>query len=320
MNPAPAYLSAPSYVLGEHEADHTTIANLHARAREFGMPPKAALWGWGTVRRTAKSLETLAVESGTAALRAAGVDPGTVDGLIVCSTKFPGGPRTHGRFVEAVMTGIGLGDAAFTGITLNRCTNLLVGLRTAHALVAAGQHRRMLVLSSDRITDESVRMENFALFSDGAAACVVGAEPHGVDAYEMVGGASAQDPTSLDWSNEISSDLARLVNERVLTAADMKPGDLDGVLHLNLFKPLVVMKERQAGFSADQLFLDNISRVGHCFAADPLINLVDRGTAGQLRDHGHYLLAASVPGVRVSVLLHKLPAVPAPAAPTSQEH
>ncbi|GAA0476216.1 3-oxoacyl-ACP synthase [Streptomyces olivaceiscleroticus] len=320
MNPAPAYLSAPSYVLGEHEADHTTIANLHARAREFGMPPKAALWGWGTVRRTAKSLETLAVESGTAALRAAGVDPGTVDGLIVCSTKFPGGPRTHGRFVEAVMTGIGLGDAAFTGITLNRCTNLLVGLRTAHALVAAGQHRRMLVLSTDRITDESVRMENFALFSDGAAACVVGAEPHGADAYEMVGGASAQDPTSLDWSNEISSDLARLVNERVLTAADMKPGDLDGVLHLNLFKPLVVMKERQAGFSADQLFLDNISRVGHCFAADPLINLVDRGTAGQLRDRGHYLLAASVPGVRVSVLLHKLPAVPAPAAPTSQEH
>ncbi|MGI5471283.1 3-oxoacyl-ACP synthase [Streptomyces sp. CA-132043] len=319
MNTAPAYLSAPSYVLGETEADHTTIANLHARAREFGMPPKAELWGWGTVRRTAKSLETLAVESGRAALRAAAVEPGSVDGLIVCSTKFPGGPRTHGRFVETVMTGIGLGDAAFTGITLNRCTNLLVGLRTAHALVAAGQHRRMLVLSIDRITDESVRMENFALFSDGAAACVVGAEPHGADSYELVAGASAQDPASLDWSNEISSDLARVVNERVLTAAGMKPGDIDGVLHLNLFKPLVVMKERQAGFSAEQLFLDNISRVGHCFAADPLINLVDRGAAGQLRDDGHYLLAASVPGVRVSVMLRKLPATPAPAATTSQE-
>ncbi|WP_030260766.1 hypothetical protein [Streptomyces violens] len=70
MNTAPAYLSAPRYVLGETEADHTSIANLTARAREFGMPPKAALWGWGTVRRTAKSLEALAVESGATALTA----------------------------------------------------------------------------------------------------------------------------------------------------------------------------------------------------------------------------------------------------------
>ncbi|MFI8993946.1 3-oxoacyl-ACP synthase [Streptomyces sp. NPDC053542] len=317
MNTAPAYLSAPRYILGETETDHTTIANLTARAREFGMPPKAALWGWGTVRRTAKSLESLAVESGAAALAAAGVEPGSVDGLIMCSTRFPGGPRTHGRFVEAVMSGIGLADAAFTGITLNRCTNLLVGLRMAQAFVAAGHHRRVLVLSTDRITDESVRMENFALFSDGAAACVVGAEPHGTDAYEMVAGASAQDPTALDWSNEISSDLARAVNERVLTAAGMKAGDVDGVLHLNLYKPLVVMKERQAGFAAEQLYLDNITRVGHCFAADPLINLVDRGAAGGLRDGGHYLLAASVPGVRVGVLLRKLSAGPAPAAATA---
>lgn len=318
MNAAPVHLSAPRYVIGETEADHTSVKDLPRKAREFGMPLQASLWGWGSVRRTDQSLETLAVRSGLATLDAAGTDPSSVDCLVLCSTRFPGGPRTHGKFVETVMSGIGLDNAEFTGITLNRCTNLLVGLRTAQALVAAGHHRTVLVVTTDRICDESVRMENFALFSDGAAAALVSDTPWGPDAYEIVAGASAQDPRTLEWTNEISSDLARAVNERILDAADMKIGDIDGVLHLNLYKPVVVLKERQAGFTTDQLFLDNIPRIGHCFAADPLINLADRATAGQLRDDGHYLLAASVPGVRVGVLLRKLPAAPAPEAATTE--
>ncbi|UUU39506.1 3-oxoacyl-ACP synthase [Streptomyces sp. NBC_00162] len=319
MNATPVHLSAPRYVLGENPADHTSMANLTARAAELRMPAKASLWGWGTIHRTGKNLETLAVESGRATLAAAGAEPGQVDALILCSTRFPGGPRTHGGFVQAVMTGLGLGDAAFTGITLNRCTNLLVGLRLAQALVASGQHHTVLVVTTDRISDEAIRMENFALFSDGSAACLVSARPYGDNAYEILGGASAQDPPSLGWSNEISSDLARVVNDRILTPLDLTLKDVDGVLHPNLFKPIVVLKERQAGFSAGQLFLDNIPRVGHCFAADPLINLVDRAEAGQLRDGGHYLLASSVPGVRVGVLLRKLSAAQQPTSDETPE-
>jgi 3-oxoacyl-[acyl-carrier-protein] synthase-3 len=306
VNLSRTFLTGARYVLGETELDHTEIENLSGRAREFGMPAKAELWGWGTVRRTVRTLEDMAVEAGRASLDAAGVEPASVDGLILCSTRFPGGPQTHGTFVGTIMAGIGLEHAAFTGVTLNRCTNLLVALRLAQALVTAGQHRRVLVITTDRITDESVRMENFALFSDGAAACVVSGEQSGTDCYEILGGASAQSPGSLDSSNEISSDLAREVNDRLLGPLDMKCGDLDGLLHANLHKPVVVMKERQAGFTAAQLFTDNITRIGHCFAADPLINLVDANASGRLRAGGRYLLASSVPGVRVGVLLHRL--------------
>lgn len=307
MNGGRTFLTGARYVLGETDAHHTTIENLPERAREFGMPPKAELWGWGNVRRTERSIEDLAVESGRASLDAAAFEPDSVDGLILCSTRFPGGPRTHGAFVETIMGGIGLDHAAFTGVTLNRCANLLVALRLAQALVVAGQHRRVLVVTTDRITDESTRMENFALFSDGAAACVVSDEPGEGESCEILGSTSAQLPRALDWSNEISPHLAREVNERLLGPLDMKSGDLDGLLHANLYKPVVALKERQAGFTSEQLFTDNIARIGHCFAADPLINLVDRSTAGALRDGGRYMLASSVPGVRVGVLLHKLP-------------
>ncbi|MGW1641086.1 3-oxoacyl-ACP synthase [Streptomyces lavendulae] len=325
LSAAPAvHLSAPRYVLGELPAAHTTVEGLAERARTFGMPPRAELWGWGTVHRTAKALETLAAETARATLDGAGAAPADVDCLILCSTRFPGGPRTHGAFVENVLAATGLGAAAFTGLTLGRCANLLAGIRTGQAYVASGMYRTVMVVTADRVTDESVRMENFALFSDGAASCLISADPLGPDAYEIVAGAGAQDPAGLDWSNEISSDLAREVNRQILEDAGMKIGDIQGVLHPNLYKPLVVLKERQAGFTREQLFLDNIPRVGHCFAADPLINLVDREEAGDLRPRGHYLLASSVPGVRIGVLLRKLPATdpatdPATASETETE-
>jgi 3-oxoacyl-[acyl-carrier-protein] synthase-3 len=143
------------------------------------------------------------------------------------------------------------------------------------------------------------------LFSDGAASCLVSADPGTADSYEILGCASAQEAATLDWSSQISSDLTRQVNEQLLEPAGLKLSHVAALLHVNLFKPLLVMKERQAGFQLDQLYLDNITRTGHCFAADPLVNLVDRVALGHV-DQGHYcMLAASVPGARYGILLRK---------------
>jgi 3-oxoacyl-[acyl-carrier-protein] synthase-3 len=306
MSGHPVFLHGPQYVLGEIEADFSTIDNLYARAEEFRMAPDPALWGWGSIFRTERSLEAMAVESGSATLRAAGIAPSSIDALVLCCTDVPGPARAHGRFMESVLTGIGLGDIAFHGLNFNRCVNLLAALDVAGSFVASGRYRRVLVITTDRVLDEAGRMAHYALFSDGAASCVVAADDEGRDSYQLVACATAQDTRSLAWSNEISADLARQVNERLLTPLDMKLGDVSGLMHGNIFKPLVVMKERQAGFSREQIYTDNITRVGHCFAADPVVNLVDRAAIGHVRPDGYYLLASSVPGSRIGVLLRKL--------------
>jgi 3-oxoacyl-[acyl-carrier-protein] synthase-3 len=297
------YLSAPRYVLGEIEVDHADLPDFAERVRAYRMPAKPELWGWGAVRRTRKSVADLAVESGRWTLRAAGVDPAGVDALVLCCTRFPGGPDTHGQFVAGIMAGLGMPTAAFTGITLNRCTNLLAGIDLASALVASRRHRSVLVVTTDAVAAERDRLEQFALFSDGAASCLVATDGHGAPAYEVLGCASAQANADLDWSHEISSDLSRLVNEELSKAAGLAIGEVAGLLHANLFLPLVGMKERQAGFTAAQLDTSNVARVGHCFAADPLINLADRAGRGRVADGDAYLLAVSVPGVRYGVLL-----------------
>jgi 3-oxoacyl-[acyl-carrier-protein] synthase-3 len=306
MQPFPVFLQGPSYVLGEIEADHSAIDNLPARAEEFRMALDPALWGWGSFFRSERGVEAMAIDSGSATLRAAGIEPPSVDALVVCCSEVGEPARMHGRFAATILTGIGLGDIAFYGLSLNRCVNLLAALDIASAFVASGRHRTVLVITTDRVVDEEHRMLPYALLSDGAASCVVTAGESGRDRYRLLSCATAQDTRSLDWSGEISSDLARQVNDALLAPREMALADVSGLMHANIFKPLVVMKERQAGFTREQIYTDNIERVGHCFAADPLINLVDRIPLGHVRSERHYLLASSVPGSRMGVLLRRL--------------
>jgi 3-oxoacyl-[acyl-carrier-protein] synthase-3 len=299
-----AFLRGPAYVLGETQLEHTAIENLSDLASRLGLAMNAGLWGWGSIRTTRRELEDLAAESGLATLRAAGLDPASVDAVVLCSNRIPGPAEGHGRFVQTVLTGIGLGDIPCYGQHLNRCANLLAGLDVARALVTSGRYRRILLITTDKVAGGADRMSQFAMFSDGAASCVVAADPGESASYELLGCATAQDTAALEWTSQISSDLAREVNDQLLGPPGLKLDDIAALLHANLFKPLVVMKERQAGFSADQLYLENIPRLGHCFAADPLINLVDR--AGAVGPGRHYLLASSVPGSRIGALLQRV--------------
>ncbi|HEY3904445.1 MAG TPA: hypothetical protein VGM14_11120 [Streptosporangiaceae bacterium] len=312
MTAGPVNLLGPAYVLGEHEIAHTAIDNLGELARRFKLAPKPDLWGWGTIRTTSRELADLAVQAGAATLKTAGIDTASVDALVLCSNRIPGPAEGHGQFVADILTGIGLGDIPAYGANLNRCVNLLAGIDLARALVVSGRYGRVLVITTDKVAEGADRMSQFALFSDGAASCVIAASEVGGRAagpapgFEVLGCATAQETATLEWTSQISADLAKDVNEQLLGAAGLKLGDVTALAHANLFTPLLVMKERQAGFSPDQLYLDNIPRFGHCFAADPLINLVDRIGLGHLKAGSYCLLASSVPGSRIGALLRRM--------------
>jgi 3-oxoacyl-[acyl-carrier-protein] synthase-3 len=310
MSDSPVYLRGPRYVLGEVELDHARIENLAELATRFKMAPSPGLWGWGRVRVTERDLEDLAVDSGAATLRTAGLDPAEVGALVLCSNRVPGRAEDHGRLVQRVLTGIGLGDIPCYGQFLNRCVNLLAGLDVARALVTSGRHRTVLLITTDKVAPGADRMSQFALFSDGAASCVVTAEAGTGDdergGFVLLGCATAQQTAELEWTSQISADLARQVTEALLDPFGLKLGDIVALMHANLFKPVLTMKERQAGFSAEQLYLDNIPRLGHCFAADPVINLTDRTARGDVGLGRYCLLAASVPGSRIGALLRRI--------------
>lgn len=307
MSTTPVLLTAPRYVLGEIEEPYTAVQDLAARVERFAIPMAPRSWGWGSFFRTERTLVELAVASGNTTLDAAGADRDAVDGLIICTGSFPQAVDGQAAFLGSVLAGLGLAKVAFaSGMTLNRCNNLLAALHMARALVGSGSHRLILVVATDRVVDEALRLEKFALFSDGAASCLIGAGAQGPDSFEVVASASAQDPAVLGVRDEIDSRLSIAVNEELERVTGISPEKVTAVLPANLVRPLAALKERQAGFTLAQLRMGNIERIGHCFAADPLINLADLVSAGEAEIDGLYLLASSVPGARHGVLLRKL--------------
>ncbi|MGW7646314.1 3-oxoacyl-ACP synthase [Streptomyces bobili] len=288
------------------EESHTAIADLADRVARYAIPMAPGTWGWGSYFRTDRSVVELAIASGNATIEASGVTRESVDGLVVCTSSFPPLVDDHAGFLGAVLGGLELSAVSFAcGITLNRCNNLLAGLHLAKALVQAGSHRRILVVTADRVGDEASRLEKFALFSDGAASCLVCDDERGADSFDMLASASAQDNGVLGVRDQIDSRLAIEVNEKLERATGIPIAKVTALLAANLVRPLVVMKERQAGFTSDQLRTGNIERRGHCFSADPLINLIDLMATGEGESDGLYLLASSVPGARHGVLLRK---------------
>ena len=112
---------------------------------------------------------SLSIESGRKAIEMAGVDPSTIDALILATTT---PDRTVPATSAAVQNGLGLRCGAFD--VNAACSGFVYGLVTAHGLIAIGM-KKILVIGTDtlsRITDWSDR-NTAILFADGSGAAVV---------------------------------------------------------------------------------------------------------------------------------------------------
>ena len=120
-------------------------------------------------RRVGGSTVGLSVQSGRAALEMSGVDPLSIDALILATTT---PDRTVPASAPAIQTELGLQCGAYD---LNAaCSGFVYGLVQAHGMIAMGA-KKVLVIGTDtlaRITDWSDR-NTAILFADGSAAVVL---------------------------------------------------------------------------------------------------------------------------------------------------
>ncbi|MEY3987826.1 MAG: 3-oxoacyl-[acyl-carrier-protein] synthase [Actinomycetota bacterium] len=120
-------------------------------------------------RHVGGSTASLSIESGRKAIEMAGIDPLSIDALVL-STTTP--DRTVPATSAAVQHGLGLRCGAFD--VNAACSGVVYALITGHGLIAMGM-RRILVIGTDtlsRITDWTDR-NTAILFADGSGAAVI---------------------------------------------------------------------------------------------------------------------------------------------------
>ncbi len=297
------YLYGCHYFLGEEERRVTEIPGLAGWLARNQMIDDPGLWGWERYRVSARPTVELLAETARRSLADFGARQPRVDAVILCATHFPTNVDGHADLVGRLLDTLGLHQAIPYGVTLNRCATLTSALVLAEALVRSGRHEAILVAAGDTIGSEDERLRPFAVFSDGAASCIVSARQGGE--FQLLGTAAAVDTRMMTPNGQISADLTRQANAELSARAKVDLRDIKCLAHNNLWRPIVMMKEQQAGFRRDQLYLDNIPRIGHVFSCDPLINMIDLATNGFVASGELLALGSSVSGARFSALLRK---------------
>lgn len=126
-------------------------------------------------RRIGGTTAGLAAEAGLKAINSAGVDPSTIDLLILCTTS---PDRSLPASASRVQEILGLDCGAFD---LNAaCSGFVYGLAAANGFLAMGNKRILLIGAEtlDRMTDPDDR-NTAILFGNGGGAVVIDAIPEG---------------------------------------------------------------------------------------------------------------------------------------------
>lgn len=258
-------------------------------------------WTTGDIYRLIESsiAETLA-RSGTPADR--------VDYVVVSSSHFYDTFARRNRGLAAVLGNNGIAPRNLLAVTGTGCADVLRSIELARNLLELDEAHTVLLIGMEAFPDQqpASRLLDYALISDAAVTFLMTSVPPDHDSRDSLRVNAIKSMAMLPQvgsgmkihtGNQYSSAV-----QAALEAAAIRATEVTRIFGNNTFMPVKIYRETTAGFSRQQMYLDNVERVGHCLACDPVLNLADFLQSGNL---GHYLLAAEAEGHASAVLLSK---------------
>jgi 3-oxoacyl-[acyl-carrier-protein] synthase-3 len=214
---------------------------------------------------------------------------GGVDAVVYATDTFwqPEATKGPARLLEA----LGCSRTPLYGAALHECGNLGAALHTARATVAAGLAHDVLVLTTDVCRPGGRLMGgNLSVLSDGAASCLVGtARPDSgfrlIAMQTAVEGAMHRINITTDTIAVVkaTSDGLGRASKAAYVAAGVQPTDAKLLVTNNYGRSSLRIFAASVGMGFDKVYHANNADIGHCFAADVLIDLEALRTGGDLR-------------------------------------
>jgi 3-oxoacyl-[acyl-carrier-protein] synthase-3 len=159
----------------------------------------------------------------------------------------------------------------------------------------------VLLVTADKLLDPSrYAREGLTVFSDGAAACVVSADP-AESSFAVLGVATHSSPEIGDYRAADDFTLLQASGHGVaavaakLRTAAAAAEDVDHVVTSNFGASLRRFLAISAGYPSRLPFAPRAGEIGHCFSADLLINLREFERQDGESDGDRLLLLCSGP-------------------------
>jgi 3-oxoacyl-[acyl-carrier-protein] synthase-3 len=247
--------------------------------------------GFRDYRRSEVSTGELAMRSLEKTLALWTGDINQIDLILYCSNSFSPDDK---QCIADLCGRHSLAKAPVLTLGFSGCANLMPALTLARAMIRSEGLRNVAVVTADRAAQDKDRiaMMDFAILADGAASCIVSAEPRG-DGFALLGLNVQNDNRlrRLDYAGQKSRALLMTVQgmraaaRHALAEASLEAGSLSHVIMANIRKDSQEFFAQQCGLRQEAVFQETLPTVSHCYAADPIINLVE-SAAWRARD-GH---------------------------------
>jgi 3-oxoacyl-[acyl-carrier-protein] synthase-3 len=201
--------------------------------------------------------------------------------------------------VHEVCAILGLSHATAFSVTQQNCASGLLALDIAGRLLGGNAHDAALLLMGEKpFTPLAQLIPNTTVMGEAAVACLLrpGGGTDELVAYRSSARGQYSAGLELDaearaaFEREYTPTLAATIL-RAVADAGLTLDDVALLLPHNVNRSSWVRVARALGLPLERLLLDNVPRLGHCYCADPFLNLVEATERGLLRPGDHYVMA-----------------------------
>jgi 3-oxoacyl-[acyl-carrier-protein] synthase III len=228
-------------------------------------------------------------------------DPGRIRYLIFAHTVRDFAPAGSPA-ADLIRQRLGLSDAEAFAVTQNDCASGLVAVDIAGELLRADGDpaAAALVLTGEKHAARLVRLvKNASVMGEAGAACLVGLGGPGSRVLscavrtsgEFAGGFLMSDDVAARFDQSYGTCVIEAMEE-ALASAGTSLADITMIVPHNVNVSQWRKLCARLDIGLGRVFLDNVGRYGHCYCADPFLNLVSMRDRGLLASGGLYLLVS----------------------------
>ena len=246
--------------------------------------------GLSCYRASDLAIWELAADAGARTVKAATAPPD----LVIYMTE---NDHVAGESLNNLVRALDLPDARYVRGSGHDCGNFGPALSLARQALAAGEHRQVLILLADKVIDgDRSQADKLSVVSDGAAACLVTAEPPNTDGvrFAVHGISTVTDSDAASGSEAGDRILATvaLATAGAAAIADQTGRAADDFDHL-LFPNYRAVAQQflcsALGVPLEKLLFGPMAEFGHCFSADGLVSLAHCVSTDEIRPGEHVL-------------------------------
>ncbi|MFF2354892.1 3-oxoacyl-[acyl-carrier-protein] synthase III C-terminal domain-containing protein [Kitasatospora sp. NPDC058115] len=223
--------------------------------------------------------------------------------------------RTSSDSLVHLARSLDLPGIRYLRVSGHDCGNLGPALLLAEQAVGSGAHRRVLVLLADRVLDgDRSQADRLSVVSDGAAACLVSAEPldapgprYAVHGVSTATAAATPAATPGGDGDRILGTVALSVTATgaITRRTGRQPADFDHLLFPNYRTISQQFLCSAMGAPVDRLLIGPVAEFGHCFSADVLVSLAHCADTGRIRPGDHVLAFGDGPNSWTSLAVER---------------